>query len=296
MKKLILILLLLVSLCFCSSCTCNSPEQSINTDASDITTEINNLDEKNISSKIINWDNELKGYLTYDWLSEYEEYADSCSFDIDTDFYFMDLDDDGTYEMLRCIHFNYPQGGHKMYIYDYKDNDVVLLGEIESGAVADDYKGYFEEDGIPIWLSDNVVDIYKSKTDGTFRYLTRNIHCGGRELYVYFNAFSIEDNKITINDIDGYAAYTTYVDDATAHQKWHYKITDNNTYNESDWEQYIDKQVEGYELYNPTKKTLHTELDCTKWLSLYLEDKTSLENAYNTAMSDLIAELNIEIE
>ena len=297
MKKLSLIFLLLCSLCFfCCSCTYNSPEQSSNADTSSITTEITDSADNNIFSKTEMWGSELKGFLTYDWLSEYEEYADCGFFNIDSDFNFIDLDDDGTYELLRCMHFNYPQGGHTMYIYDYVDNHVVCLGEIEGGAVADDYKGYYNKDKMPSWLSDNVVDIYRNKSDGTFRYLSRNITCGGRELYIYSDIFSIGDNKITINYIDGFATYTLFSDDATVYEEWYYKIANITTEKDSDWEQYISETLEGYEPYVSSKKPLHVEFDCTKWLCLYSEDKASLENAYDTALSDLIVELNSEIK
>ncbi|MGN0688903.1 MAG: membrane lipoprotein lipid attachment site-containing protein [Oscillospiraceae bacterium] len=279
MKKLLLIILATAMLT-----ACTAKPTSDEKDAPLTETSVSSETKIDLSG-YSNLNEELKAYFSYDGLSDYKDYnIDSC-FDIVTDLYFIDIDGDEVYEMLRCLHFNYPVGGHTIFFYDYVDEQVVFLGETDGGANAERYAYYYREDTAPVWLLDEPVQMYKNKEDGSVKFLTYRISASGRDLGYYFTEIQIVDGNVVSENKDYCAMYCIYDDGATP-MGWTYTF-DGKAISEDEFVNYIGVGDE-YQLYTPEKSVLHTELECNSWRNKDMKEDLTVWTEYERAVKNAV--------
>ena len=277
MKKLILSFFMITILTGCVS----EPVKQEEVMTAEVTTQAETIGN-------IDLDEEIKAYFSYEGLSDYKEYKTDSCFDITTDLYFIDIDDDGVYEMLRCLHFNYPAGGHTVFFYDYVDKQVVLLGKADGGANSARYASYYEKDNnIPQWLINEPVQMYKNKEDGSVKYLTYRIRESGRTLEYYFTEIQICDGNVVSENKDYSAAYCIY-DDGAIPIGWTYTLG-GKAISEEEFIGYIGTD-DKYEIYIPEKPCLYTELDCNDWWNKDINDlnvRIQYEKMVNKAVENV---------
>lgn len=226
---------------------------------------------------------ELSAYFAYDWLGEYADYSDlNGLFSLEADWFFADIDNDSTYELLNCLQFNFPQGTQIMKIYDYYDGRVQCLGEVKGGALTQKYQSVYEKDLAPEWLSGMPVAMYRKNDGDEIKYVTYTIHQGGRALEYDAYAFIIKDGNVSATNLGRIAEYTFDSENTSVTDGWTYLGKSESDI--SDLEAFFTDTFDGYKPYNPTGSVLHTSLDCMTWMQSASED--NMKTAYDEAIAD----------